>query len=92
MSGVCKSCMTCGGLIPEPGKAYGYAGPVCHCLRQQAVCVPFPGTNQLGGVSLGSQLDLQSTTLLFEKLDKIITLLRSMEASLDGLIERGNNN
>lgn len=26
-SGSCK----CGGLILQPGIAYGYAGPVCHC-------------------------------------------------------------
>jgi hypothetical protein len=25
------SCQSCGGLIMEPGVAYGYAGPVCHC-------------------------------------------------------------
>lgn len=25
------NCLTCGGLIMEPGKTYGYAGPVCHC-------------------------------------------------------------
>lgn len=27
-----NSCMTCGGLIMEPGKAYGYSGPVCNCI------------------------------------------------------------
>lgn len=30
MSGICQ---TCGGLIAEPGKAYGYAGPYCHCVH-----------------------------------------------------------
>lgn len=25
------SCLYCGGLKLEPGKIYGYAGPVCHC-------------------------------------------------------------
>jgi hypothetical protein len=27
------TCHGCGGLIVEPGKAYGYAGRVCHCCR-----------------------------------------------------------
>lgn len=27
-----QSCVKCGGLIMEPNKAYGYAGPVCHCI------------------------------------------------------------
>lgn len=26
-----NSCAACGGLIGEPGKAYGYAGRWCHC-------------------------------------------------------------
>lgn len=25
--------MTCGGLIMEPGKVYGYAGKTCHCAK-----------------------------------------------------------
>lgn len=25
------TCLNCGGLIPEPNKAYGYAGKVCFC-------------------------------------------------------------
>jgi len=25
------NCLTCGGLIMEPGRAYGYGGQVCHC-------------------------------------------------------------
>lgn len=29
-----NSCMTCGGLIMEPNKAYGYSGPVCNCVQQ----------------------------------------------------------
>lgn len=28
-----RVCKTCGGFIPEPGKAYGYVGPVCQCTR-----------------------------------------------------------
>lgn len=28
-----SACKHCGGLIMEIGKAYGYAGPVCHCIR-----------------------------------------------------------
>lgn len=28
-----SACKHCGGLIMEPGKTYGYAGPVCHCIR-----------------------------------------------------------
>lgn len=33
------NCGRCGGLVPEPMKAYGYAGSFCHCaepLRPQA--------------------------------------------------------
>lgn len=26
-----STCQTCGGLIAEPNKAYGYAGKFCHC-------------------------------------------------------------
>lgn len=28
-----QSCAACGGAIGEPGKAYGYAGKWCHCVR-----------------------------------------------------------
>ena len=28
-----RSCAACGGLIGEPGKAYGYAGRWCHCTK-----------------------------------------------------------
>lgn len=27
------SCLTCGGLIMEPGISYGYAGKICHCYE-----------------------------------------------------------
>lgn len=30
-----NNCVQCGGLIMEPGKVYGYAGPVCHCIWRQ---------------------------------------------------------
>ena len=36
------TCMTCGGLIAEPGKVYGWAGKWCHCIRPEKVCVPAP--------------------------------------------------
>ena len=35
-----KSCLTCGHLIMEPGKPYGYAGPVCHCLVEPKIQRP----------------------------------------------------
>lgn len=28
-----NTCRNCQGLIMEPGKFYGYAGPACHCPR-----------------------------------------------------------
>ena len=28
-----RSCAACGGLIGEPGRAYGYAGRWCHCTK-----------------------------------------------------------
>lgn len=28
-----RSCAACGGLIGEPGKAYGYVGRWCHCTK-----------------------------------------------------------
>jgi hypothetical protein len=30
------TCLNCGGLIMEQGKTYGYAGPVCYCLKNPA--------------------------------------------------------
>ena len=27
-----KTCSHCGGAVMEPGKTYGYCGPVCHCM------------------------------------------------------------
>lgn len=32
MAGTGDICMTCGGLIMEPGVAYGYTGKICHCI------------------------------------------------------------
>lgn len=28
------NCLTCGGLIMEPGLAYQYSGPVCNCIPE----------------------------------------------------------
>lgn len=30
-----SNCLTCGGLIMEPGKNYSYAGKVCHCFEDR---------------------------------------------------------
>ncbi len=30
-------CLTCSGLIPEPNKAYGYAGKVCYCVEEPRI-------------------------------------------------------
>lgn len=35
-------CMSCGGLIGEPGKVYGWAGKWCYCPRPEKVCTPAP--------------------------------------------------
>lgn len=40
-----KSCIRCGGLIMEPNKAYGYAGPVCYCQPQYIVPQGHPINN-----------------------------------------------
>lgn len=33
-------CLTCGGLIMEPGKSYGYAGKICHCYSSPKIQRP----------------------------------------------------
>jgi len=40
-----NSCMTCGGLIMEPGKVYGYAGPVCYCNPSPKYQIPIGQIN-----------------------------------------------
>lgn len=42
------SCVTCGGLIMEPGKSYCYGGPVCTCM--------YPTTNKVNQFYQGQQL------------------------------------
>lgn len=34
------TCLTCGGLIMEPGQLYSYAGKICYCPREVKVCRP----------------------------------------------------
>jgi len=44
-----NNCVTCGGLIMEPGKVYGYTGLICNCIAlpkyQQLTHQYFPYTN-----------------------------------------------
>jgi hypothetical protein len=31
------TCLICGGLKPEPGRAYGYSGKLCHCSNYNPI-------------------------------------------------------
>lgn len=57
------SCLTCGGLIMEPGKVYGYAGPVCYCIKEPKICRPSQQNIQqspsLGHVHIAQQYAAQ---------------------------------
>lgn len=35
MNTMLECCIKCGGLIPEPGKTYGYSGPMCNCQHSK---------------------------------------------------------
>lgn len=70
------NCMTCGGLIMEPGKVYHYAGPVCHCA--------------LSGVPIqrrpDQQGDYSGISLPLGEADKEIEDLRAQLAEKDRII------
>lgn len=55
-SSASTSCATCGGLIMEPGKTYGYAGPVCHCYVPPRIQVPIQMHFTVGEVTLGKPM------------------------------------
>lgn len=59
-------CLHCNGAILEPGKSYGYSGPVCNC----------------GFIALQHQHMAEQSTIQDIKLDKIIELLERIHLTL----------
>lgn len=73
------NCRTCGGLIVEPNKAYGYAGPVCGCVvprhQDDGRCHGAGIGQQMGGLNL-----MSTPTYIVEilnRLERIEALLRN---------------
>lgn len=82
-------CLTCGGLIMEIGKSYGYAGPTCHCFATLKIQKP---SNQ-NYISDYYEKKDESNILhpnnpaLIQQLNELTTKLREAEAKLALAVE-----
>lgn len=77
-----NNCLTCGGLIPEPGKAYGYAGPICHCLVAPKIQQPM---HQQGGWGGYRQQGMSESNFEYEMRNEIQTLNQKIDRILEKL-------
>jgi hypothetical protein len=73
-----NNCMTCGGLIMEPGIAYGYSGPVCHCIASPKYQKPMNqqsfGSSSQGGLT---------NQYIYDIVNKILGTLVRIEEKLN---------
>ena len=69
------SCLTCGGLIPEPGIAYGYAGKFCQCVKPPQICRP--ASQELKTQNFGSRIISNEE---YELRGEILTLKSELSA------------
>jgi hypothetical protein len=73
-----SSCMTCGGLIMEPNKAYGYAGPVCRCIPTPRYQQRSDQQQNVGGMG---QPNISMAAFAY-KIEEIIARLERIEKSI----------
>ena len=76
------SCQTCGGLIMEQGKVYGYSGPVCYCQYPNRGGLSNYGQS---GSGLGNQGGLGSmqSQYIYDVVNKILATLVRIEEKLN---------
>lgn len=75
-------CLTCGGLIAEEGKAYGYAGKFCYCEVPPKTQRPAKGVYMEGGT-------VKRVTIILEMDQEEITL-ENIQEYLQELIANGD--
>lgn len=77
-----QMCIVCGGLIAEPNKAYGYAGPMCHCAHPQISTMQGIGQGGLGGI--GQQGLLGQQFILKEPIQQLQEQITKLNEALFG--------
>lgn len=73
------NCGRCGGLVPEPMKAYGYAGRYCHCAK------PKPSVDKATINTIGTTTNPMSQN---KSVEEIMREIRNIQPMHDLVAER----